>query len=127
MDDRNRGLWGLAPAGCLPLWGREGVTLAIPSKDAGGMISHENDPTLPLSSLRIIDGATGARRLGGARPVEHGRLCHVGDFHGIIQTGTPGLFQDQPICPARARRGARATPGGGGDAHHVDDIFMLPV
>ena len=28
-SNRSRGSRGLAPLGCLPLWGREGVTLAI--------------------------------------------------------------------------------------------------
>jgi hypothetical protein len=29
-NDRKWGSRGLTPLGCLPLWGREGVTLAIP-------------------------------------------------------------------------------------------------
>ena len=39
--DRMRGSRGLAPLGCLPLWGREGVTLAnsTASKEIG---FHEN-------------------------------------------------------------------------------------
>ncbi len=35
---QNRGSRGHAPLGCLPLWGREGVTLPIP-RDATRLIS----------------------------------------------------------------------------------------
>jgi len=50
--DRNWGSrGGLALLGCLPLWEREGVILAIALKCVEGRISHENE----LNKIQVME------------------------------------------------------------------------
>jgi hypothetical protein len=55
-NDRKRGSRGLAHVGCLPLWGRVGVTLAIPPRALWeGFLQS---PVYPVRACRALFAAT---------------------------------------------------------------------
>jgi hypothetical protein len=52
--DRKWGSRGLVPLGCLPLRGREGVTLAIPTEYVLERFSPEQKSAQPLTDLTLF-------------------------------------------------------------------------